>query len=66
MMSDGISNTVLKSQQATDWICGYLENTDSTNTEALANNILNTAIDKCGGECNDDMTIIVAYIYKNE
>ena len=66
MMSDGISNTVLKSPQATDWILQYIENTDCTDTDVLANHILNTATEKSGGKCDDDMTIIVAYIHKNE
>ena len=66
MMSDGISNTVLKSQHNKDWIHRYIENTDSIDTEDIANHILTTAIDKCDGKCSDDMTIVVVYIHKNE
>ncbi len=66
MISDGISNTVLRSQKNTDWIYKCIEDTKSVNTDALANHILNTAIAKCGGMCTDDMTVIVVYIHKNE
>lgn len=66
MMSDGITNTEIKNSHDTDWIHKYIENTDSVNTDEIANHILNTAIEKCGGKCSDDMTVIVVYIHKNE
>lgn len=64
MMSDGISNTVIKTND--NWIENELKSLNTHNPAIVAEKILKKAIAKNGGKTEDDMTVAVAVIYKNE
>lgn len=64
MMSDGISNTVIKSKN--DWIENELKALNTHNPDLVAQKILDKAIKKSGGRIDDDMTVAVAVIYRYE
>ena len=64
MMSDGISNTVIKNKN--DWIEHELHSLNTHNPAVVAEKLMNKAIKTSGGRIEDDMTVAVAVIYKNE
>lgn len=64
MMSDGISNTVIKTKN--DWIETELKSLSTHSPDLVARKILDKAIKKSGGRIEDDMTVAVAVIYRNE
>ncbi len=66
MISDGISNTTIRNLNENDWVYNRICNTATSNPDAIAGEILGEAISRCGGKCGDDMTVVVAYIYKDE
>lgn len=65
MMSDGISNTMLKNIYEEDWIKQEIKNIDTKNARVAASRILDTALSRCGGKAEDDMTVVVSLIRKN-
>lgn len=65
MMSDGISNTVLKNIYEEDWIKQEIKNLNTKNPRVAASRILDAALSRCGGKAEDDMTVVVSLIRKN-
>lgn len=64
MVSDGISNSALKTNN--NWIEKEIENLNTHNPAVAAEKILKKAISVSGGRADDDMTVVVAVVYKNE
>lgn len=61
LISDGISAAFSSS---TD-ICSYLENAPCLNPQTFADELLNKAVELCGGTATDDMTVVAARIFEN-
>ncbi len=63
MVSDGVLEA-LKGDDKEEMLQRYFLTLDKTNAKDLANEILNYAIESAGGVANDDMTVLVAGIWK--
>ena len=66
MCSDGILDSNIEYKNKELWIKYMLEDVETTNTQKIADLILNEAIDNNYGVAKDDMSIIVCKFRKNE
>lgn len=62
MVSDGVSDVYAADE---DELIKKLESIETFNPQIIASVILNTAVELSGGKADDDMTVIVASIWKN-
>ncbi len=63
-MTDGILDADKNFIDKTNWIVDVLSKSNKRNPQSIADEILNTAIEKKGNNIDDDMTILVTKIWK--
>lgn len=63
MCSDGIIEAD-REQEDDSWFVQTLQNINTSNTQKVANILINEAIDRGFGTCRDDMSIIAIRVYK--
>lgn len=63
MMSDGISDLEARDENS-NWIENLLLSLDSLNPQRIADEIIDSAKEKCGGEIGDDMTVLVFRVWE--
>ena len=66
MCSDGIMDANREEKEQEKWIKNILEDISTDDVNRIANIILHEAVDSNYGKANDDMTVIVTKIKKNE
>lgn len=64
MMSDGIIDSFAKEGKGERAIIKYIDDVRSINPQEIADSILNKALSNCGRKPIDDMTVMVAKVWK--
>lgn len=65
MCSDGILDSNVEYKNKELWVKYLLEDIETTNSQKIADLIINEAVDNCYGISKDDMSIIVCKLIKN-
>ncbi|NLP14258.1 MAG: stage II sporulation protein E [Clostridium sp.] len=64
MVSDGIIDSFKQEGEEEQTLIKFIEDIDNINPQAIADSILSEACSRCGGKPLDDMTVLVAKIWK--
>lgn len=64
MVTDGIIDSFKNDEQEEQSLSKYIEEIENSNPQALADSILNKAYSNCGDKAIDDMTVLVAKVWK--
>ena len=64
MVTDGIADSNWQKEECGDWLVDFLEETETVNPQELAELILKRAIRNFGEKVGDDMTVLVAKVWK--
>jgi len=64
MMTDGVLDSKGEEIKKEEWVREVLRETDTINPQEMADRILQTAIQNAGNYIGDDMTVLVAKIWK--
>ncbi len=64
MVSDGVLDAEKEMENREEWIANMLEEMNDRNPQTIADQILDTAIKKYQNKIEDDMTVLVAKIWK--
>lgn len=64
MVSDGILDANYDEENKERWMAKVIQNIESVNPQAIADGIMDSALEACGGTANDDMTVLVTKIWK--
>lgn len=64
MMSDGVLDSREDAIKKETWVKDALDHITTTNPQTMADRLLQIAIENCGSRINDDMTVLVAKVWK--
>ncbi|MBZ4646224.1 MAG: spoIIE [Clostridia bacterium] len=64
MMTDGVLDSKEKAIKKEDWVKEALGRMDTTNPQEMADQLLKMAVENSGNCINDDMTVLVAKVWK--
>jgi stage II sporulation protein E len=64
MMSDGVLDSKEEDVSKETWVKDALLNIESTNPQEIADGIMNIAVENRGNKIDDDMTVLVAKVWK--
>ncbi|MEW9122375.1 MAG: stage II sporulation protein E [Thermotaleaceae bacterium] len=66
MMSDGVVDADKDMEDKENWVMEAIQKIDSKNPQAIADHLLDLAIEKYGERIEDDMTILVTRIWESQ
>ena len=64
MVTDGVTESDLKNDDFGDWIMNFLDQIETTNSQELADLIIEKALQNYGEKVCDDMTVLVAKLWE--
>lgn len=64
MVTDGITGSMADDEQGDRVLLKYIRQMESLNPQLVAESILEEAVGRCGGQPSDDMTVLVAKVWK--
>jgi stage II sporulation protein E len=64
MMTDGVLDSKEKAIKKEDWVKEALGRMDTTNPQEMADQLLKMAVENSRNCINDDMTVLVAKVWK--
>lgn len=64
MVSDGILDSNFDEDNKEKWLTNIIYNIDSVNPQTIADKIMDAALEACGGDAKDDMTVLVTKVWK--